>query len=306
MQPKIEVLDVSKEMASQWLEHNDHNRPIDWRICALYQRQMEEGTWRFVGDPIRRSVTGRLLDGQNRLTALVLAQDVESLPFVVISGLADEDQPYMDVGKRRTAGDVFAMNGVPNARKAASVAAMLMTYERGQLFNSKHQLTNAEVLAYYQDPANSRLIDDGAAMGAKVRIALPINPSVAGSIWVAASRISDPFAVNFFFERLVYGHHLSEDSPVAALRNWVLRRKREDLRVSRNDHFFLLTKAWNAWVEKEPVYRMQLPQGGVSSARQLPKLLPAGPLEEAETSEDNPAVTPYSRTRKEREAAKVS
>jgi hypothetical protein len=68
---------------------------------------------------------------------------------------------------------------------------------------------------------------------------------------------------------------------------------------------FLLAKVWNAWVRGEEMFRVQLPKGGLISSDQIPALLPAGAPGPAEVSEDNPAVWPYSRTRKENEARKA-
>lgn len=300
MEPKVNPdMIVTPEMASEWLQNNDHNRPIDWRLVATYQRQMEADKWMFVGDPIRRSVTGRLLDGQNRLTALVLADKPQR--FVVIENLADETQPFMDVGKRRTPGDVFTMEGVADGRAVSALSAMLMAYESGRLLDNKYQSTIAEVLEFYQDPANTELINKGAKVGKDVRRAIPFNPSVAGTLWVSASRISDVFTVAEFYDKLITGAGLFDGDPILSLRNWVLRRKREDLRVNRNEYFWLLTRVWNAWVMDEPLSKVQLPQGGVTNAKQLPKLFPGEPREPAPITEDNPAATPRSMTSAERQ-----
>jgi hypothetical protein len=101
---KIEEVTIDPARALELLEHNDRNRPMDFSLVKTYARQMTEGQWRFVGDPIRVSITGRLLDGQNRLQAVVQSETEQ--PFVLLSGLSDDDQAYMDVGKRRTPGDV--------------------------------------------------------------------------------------------------------------------------------------------------------------------------------------------------------
>ena len=304
MEPKIEKLLVTPEMATEWLQNNDHNRPIDWRLVQTYQRQMENGAWKFVGDPIRIGVTGRLLDGQNRLTAVVLTGKPQT--FVVISKLAEDTQAYMDVGKRRTPGDIFTMEGVTDGRGVSSLASMLMLYEKGVLLDSKYQVTVNETLDYYRHPENTDLINKGTQIGKQVRRALPFNPAVAGTVWVAVSRTSDPFTVNEFFEKLLTGLNLGEGDPILALRNWVIRRRREDVRVNRNEYFYVLIRVWNAWVQGEQVWKLQLPQGGVTDPKQLPQPLPAGPRTEL-VSEDNPAVTPRSLTRKELEArARVS
>jgi hypothetical protein len=301
VEPKIAIEEIGPEQAAEILQNNDHNRRTDWRVIDNYARQMTDGEWTFVGDPIRISVTGRLLDGQYRLNAIIQSQTTQR--FTVIRGLPNESQPFMDVGKRRSPGDVFSMYDIPAPGPTAALTQLLMRYERGMVLEQKYSITAAEALEYYQGPANTALINEGTKRGLLVKKMLPLNPSVAGVVFVAARRHSDPFAVNAFFEQLTGGLGLqADDDPIAALRGWLMRRKREDLRVNRAEFLWLLTRVWNAWATKEPMARVQLPKGGLTSKDQIPKLLAVGALEDAPVSEDNPVATPYNHTRKERDA----
>jgi len=304
MDPKIEVVKIGPERALELLEHNERNRKMDFSLVELYRRQMEAGKWRFVGDPIRVGVTGRLLDGQNRLQAVVLSKTTQK--FVLVTNLADESQPYMDVGKKRTASDVFTMYEVPNPPRAAAVTNMLVRYDLRNMLDTKFRLSHSELLAYYQRPENTALIDRGTTVGDSMMKLVPISPAVVGAVHVIASRDSDAFVINEFFEKLRLGYGLQEGDAIAALRNWVIRRRREDLRVNRNEYFYLLVRTWNDWVQHIPVYRVQLPKGGLQSSDQIPRLKIAREQDGEPVSEDNPVVTPYSKTRKEREAAKAS
>ena len=302
MEPKLEETEIGPERALELLKRNERNRPMDFALVKTYTRQMKTpGGWRFVGDPIRVSVTGRLLDGQNRLQAVVNSETTQK--FALMTGLADDDQKYMDVGKRRSPGDVFTMFGVSNGAKTAAVTKLLMSYGMRNLLDTKYKITNAELLDYYQDPANMPLIDAGVTVGDSTARTIPISPAVVGTIHAAASRDSDPFTVNEFFEKLRLGYGMGKDDPINALRNWLLRRRREDLRVNRFDFFFVAAKSWNDWVQGIPVYRVQLPQGGLQSSEQIPWLKVGGPRQPEEVSEENPAVTPYSLTRREMDAA---
>lgn len=301
MTPKIEIVEIGPERALELLEHNDHNRPMDYSLVKTYARQMTEGQWRFVGDPIRQSVTGRLLDGQNRLQAVVNSETTQR--FALMTGLADDDQKYMDVGKKRTPGDVFVMFGVLNGPKAAAVTSLLMRYGMRNLLDGRYKITNAELLGYYQNPANTQLIDVGTTVGVTTARTIPISSAVVGAVHAAMSRESDPFAVNEFFEKLRLGYGMDKDDPINALRNWLLRRKREDLRVNRNEYLYMLVRTWNDWAQGIPTFRAQLPKGGLQSSDQIPWLKVAGPRQPEVVSEDNPAVTPRSLTRRELEAA---
>lgn len=298
---KIETVEIGPERALALLEHNDRNRPMDFSLVKTYARQMTDGQWRFVGDPIRVSKTGRLLDGQNRMQAIVQSETTQT--FALLTGLEDDDQAYMDVGKRRTPGDVFGMFGISNAPRAAAVTNMLMRYEMRNLLDTKYKITIAEQLAYYQVPANARRIDVGTTIGDGMIKLLPISPAVVGTVHAVVSPVSDPFAVEEFFTKMREGYGLEQGDGISALRNWLIRRKREDLRVNRNEYFYLLARTWNDWVQGIPAARVQLPKGGLQSSDQIPWLKPAGAERciEPPISEDNPAVTPRGLTRKERE-----
>lgn len=300
MEPTIAIEEIGPEEAAELLRDNDHNRRTDWRVIENYARQMSDGLWTFAGDPIRVSVTGRLLDGQYRLNAVIQSQTTQK--FTVVRNLPNESQPFMDVGKRRSPGDVFSMYEVPAPGPAAALTQLLMRYERGAVLEQKHSITAAEALAYYQDPANAQLINEGTKLGLSAKRMIPLNPSVTGVVFVAARRHTDAFTVNEFFEQLINGLGLNEGDAIAALRSWLMRRQRENLKVNRAEYLWMLTRVWNAWVTGEKLYRIQLPKGGLTSKDKIPTLLPGNERELEPISEDNPAVTPRGLTRREREA----
>lgn len=299
MTVKIETVEIGPERALELLKHNDRNRPMDFSLVATYERQMSAGKWTFVGDPIRVSTTGRLLDGQNRLMAIV--QSGTEQEFVLITGLPDDTQPFMDIGKKRSYADVFAMYEIPGAHRAAAITQLLIRFEMRNMLDTKFKLTTSELLEYYQAGDNPQRINKATTVSDRLIKYIPLSPAVAGTVHVAASRISDPFAVNEFFDGLVEGFGLAEGNPIAALRNWVIRRKREDLRVNRNEYFFLLARTWNSWVQREEIFRVQLPKGGLQSSDQIPLLKPAGPPEKRPVTEDNPVVLPRGLSAKERD-----
>jgi len=67
------VLDITPSMAARWLEGNTHNRPISQGHVERLAREMKAGRWRLTHQGIAFSPSSRLLDGQHRLWAVVLA-----------------------------------------------------------------------------------------------------------------------------------------------------------------------------------------------------------------------------------------
>lgn len=301
--PNITVEDVmitptqAKELLRE--DINSRNRRIDWKLVDLYARMMLAGEWTFVGDPIRMSITGRLLDGQNRMQALVISGT--SQRFLMIKGLPDESQTYMDIGKRRTTADVFTMNTIAYPVLSAAIVTLLLRYSRGKILDNGYKIASSEVLAYYGEHATE--IDAAARVASSTKALVPVSPAILGMVHVLASRLADPFVVNEFFETLRSGTNMAPGSPILAARNWFQRRKTADLRFKRFDALFVLARAWNGWGQNEELSRIILPVGGITSPRQIPALIEPLPRPAKPITEDNPVVVGRSRTRAELDRA---
>lgn len=90
MDPKEFGLDITVEVinpeeAQAYLDNNAKHRPIKEKKVAEYMAEMQDGKWRLNGKTICFDSTGRLLNGQHRLSAVVRAG--VSLTTVVVRGL---------------------------------------------------------------------------------------------------------------------------------------------------------------------------------------------------------------------------
>lgn len=73
-QVSSEIILVTPEMAKQWLSDNAHNRKINSvRVAELCQK-MRDGSWKEKGPAIEVTDTGHLINGQHRLTAIILSE----------------------------------------------------------------------------------------------------------------------------------------------------------------------------------------------------------------------------------------
>jgi hypothetical protein len=71
---KFTAMDVTPEMASKWLrENNENNRGIKTQVVKKYARDLLDGNWRVTHQCIAFDARGMLVDGQHRLSAIVLA-----------------------------------------------------------------------------------------------------------------------------------------------------------------------------------------------------------------------------------------
>lgn len=98
---RTEVVEVTPRTAAEWLTLNRRNRRARTLLVSKYAADMAAGQWRMAGEPIKFDTSGNLLDGQHRLSAVMLSG--ATVTMLVVRGLPPESQAVMDSGSARTA-----------------------------------------------------------------------------------------------------------------------------------------------------------------------------------------------------------
>ena len=70
---RTEILTITPSMAEEMLSKNKSNRKLRNTVVNSYASQMASGKWHLTGQGITFGKNGQLLDGQHRLSAIVLA-----------------------------------------------------------------------------------------------------------------------------------------------------------------------------------------------------------------------------------------
>ena len=109
---KTTIATITPEQAAKMLEKNAQNRTLKPKRVASIVRDLNAGRWQFNGDCIRFDPEGWLIDGQHRLWACV--NSGVSIRTIVVRGLSNSVRRTIDSGAKRTIGDRFQMDGVPN------------------------------------------------------------------------------------------------------------------------------------------------------------------------------------------------
>jgi hypothetical protein len=113
------VLTITPEDATNILaRHNTKNRPVKPSAIRDYVRDISTNNWAVTGDTIKFAPSGRLLDGQNRLTACVQAD--KSIKTHVVFGIDEDYFRVLDVGRTRTPGDILHIAGYTDVNRLAS------------------------------------------------------------------------------------------------------------------------------------------------------------------------------------------
>lgn len=96
---------ITPEIAEQYLKNNKSNRSIRKAIAEMYAREMRSGNWKLIPQPISFDSDGNLVDGQHRLTAVIISRMPQE--FHVFRGLSKPDSMCIDCGAKRNNADLI-------------------------------------------------------------------------------------------------------------------------------------------------------------------------------------------------------
>ncbi|MGO1069674.1 hypothetical protein [Lysobacter sp. CA199] len=238
----IEVVKVSAPIASAWLSRNSSNRPIRLKAVMQYANDMAGGSWKSTGESIKFSRSGRLLDGQHRLSAIVGANT--EVEIVVNTGLEDGSFDVIDTGKQRTGSDILTIDGIAlsEARTAAAALPMIVNHSRGLPPHSSSRPTNQSMLDYWKhhpfvQPA-SRLV------ASLPRRYPPISHAKAMFLhWYFAQIDQD--AADDFIVTLFNGAQLSTRESIYHLREKLMETRMQGIHLKDGVQLHACIKAWN-------------------------------------------------------------
>lgn len=138
-----EEVEVDPDLASQWLaDHNTRNRPLSKVHVATLAADLANGRWKTTHQGVAFDWNGVLVDGQHRLAAIVEAGVPARL--LVTRGVDPQAFEVIDQHKKRTAGQILAMEGIQrDAPRLAAMARALLFARHG-----KSRITIAEATQF--------------------------------------------------------------------------------------------------------------------------------------------------------------
>lgn len=260
---KTEVIRVTPEIAKNILEKsNTKNRTLSIGRARALARAMEGGQWAMNGDSIKISDTGILLDGQHRLTAIVISQTSQDVLFV--TGLKESVFTTIDVGANRTAADMLSIAGVKNsAIIASSVMLYLVDKKLGKpLHGSPDRKPTKKDISDFVSERRQELEDISKEIVKKdghYSIGRIMNGSGA---FYAVMKIKDKYSTDIafsFLSQLRSGVYDYEQSPIEYLRNKLISSKMiKSTNLTREYEIALFIKAFNSWIKGEQAKVLKL------------------------------------------------
>lgn len=230
---------ITPDRAAQMLASSPGNRRAT-RV-DVYAKQMTEGNWALVPDHIGIDEDGRLLNGHNRLNAVIKAG--KNVMMQVDYNIKRSDMAKIDVGKSRSAGEMLVfLFGLGNYYLVASMVRLLVAYyqKNGNKFsaNDCRLVTNQNIIDFV-----SENMEEIAGLDYSHR--MPFSPGAVHAANFILNRVDDA-ASQDFFDQLRKRINPYDGYPIRTLeKNLSNMAYRSD--TSRIEAVAKTIKAWNFW-----------------------------------------------------------
>jgi DnaJ-domain-containing protein 1 len=145
---------ITPDKAKAYLANNNNNRSINKMNLAFLKSEILAGNYQMNGQTIVISTSGKLLDGQHRLTAVVeTGLPIES---IVVNNVDEDTFVTMDTGKPRGGSDALDIHGVQNSKHIASAIRKIVqrfSHSHAYLDRVRYKISNPEFIKYYDKNA---------------------------------------------------------------------------------------------------------------------------------------------------------
>jgi hypothetical protein len=252
----------------------ENNRPPTYTTVNRYKKHMLAGTWYPTGEPImRRASDGKVMNGGNRLAAVVAAAKVKpgiQVKMFMAENVPDEAFAVLDTGRARTTRDVMVMaTGGKSSGKAAGVVTWAWKYLHGNPLNATGSNTpvptRTEFLEFYL--SDSDRLETSALRGYDCQRRRIAPFAVAGTFHYllrVTPGVGDDLAENFFGKFISGVGMDTEEHPILQLRNKLIARGFKGRNSTRlltytpAEALYLFHRAWKAFATDEDLENLQL------------------------------------------------
>lgn len=277
---KVEILQITPELAMEWLDQNTINRKLQDSRVEFYANEMQAGRWTFTGEAIQRTRDGKLLNGQHRLWAVV--QSAMTIPFLVVQGLSQETQMAMDGGAKRGANDALTLLGYSYTSPMAAAARIAILIERDDVRGLNAAVSSSEIAQWVGDHPDFPHAVEMANRHVKGNPAKS-NAVICYAVW--RFNALDPYETERFLIDLQHGANLDYGDPVLALRRRFTEARIRKVQMQTREQVALVFRAWNARHSGETLTTLRTPMDGKSIKIPEP-VMPVGSVRDTGGSEE--------------------
>lgn len=244
---------ITPDIAAKMLQNNIGNRKLSPGNVKYLEGQLRKNNWKLTPESIIFSESRRLLDGQNRLNAII--KSGKAAECTVIMNAPDDIFDVLNTGKNRSAADTLHVAGFKNETIKSSVITMVLNYKKGLIRSHlsesgsrKDKISNADILKFNEDneavlhPISNRAYSYYKEFGA-------IKPSFAGGmIFILAHLHRAPeHKVYEFFDILTSGICTNAEHPAMRFRKMLIDDLSATRKLQSSSKLAYFIEAWNAF-----------------------------------------------------------
>lgn len=253
----IEYRFIDPEWAATMLAtQNDHNRPLSQAHVNKLIREINDGRWVPNGETVKISKTGKLLDGQHRLAAVVQTQT--GVWSYVAKDLDDEVFKFLGTAvKPRSVADMLHIGGIENGRELASAGRLVDRYKTKRM-GAKVDYRHSDFLDIVERYPGLR---DSVVKVIENRKKKFLPASVlAACHYIFAEQ--DRALADSVFSQVVDGAGYEPGSPMHLFRERLIQDKDAKARLKPDYIMALFIKAWNSTRRGETVKYLRYRERG--------------------------------------------
>jgi len=230
-QIRFELVKISPQMAREWLAIPPLHTPrtLRQRNIGKILHSINEGDWQVNHHAIALAPDNSVLDGRHRLTGIA-AQRKHVMSWVAYD--CDPDTfDSMDNGSSRSPGDTLKTAGYNDVNVLSAATRQVVSYPQildttSTLGSITGQLTNTDIRKALQDPDVGKAVQEAVRPGHQISKGVgKYGTRTSATVLIAVISLytdQSEDIVEEFANRMGDGLHLGPDSPIAAMRNWIL------------------------------------------------------------------------------------
>ena len=257
---------IGPKQAQSYLDLMKTNRKLRKRLVERYAAAMQAGQWKLAGDPIKFNNKNELIDGQHRLSAIILSG--KTVEFDVRRNLHPDVFAVLDTGGTRSPGDMLQVAGfnyTTNVASAIRQASSILEVESGVITPTslgKKRIAPVVLLEWAQEHSDELLEACKSTMTKDAKVVCS-PPSLFAALYFLFAQYNRK-AAREFFTILVEGIGFEHDAhdPIYMLRKQLLALK-ANKHTKRPGYYktALIIKAWNAFQMRDTIQQLKFSDG---------------------------------------------
>lgn len=243
----VKIVTASKEIIDELLSKDTNNRIKRWKHIEALRIEIRNGHWHLTNQGIGVTNSGWICDGGHRLEA-IKAEGYPPVQFVLVEGLDDEAQKYVDRHAKRSMTDMLRL--CLNITVSHLVVAAMNVSIKSRNGWARYQPGPDEVIEEFTEKSDS--IECVLQIERRFRW-----PAAIFAALVDANHLKSDRRTAYFAEQVIRGEMLQEGDPAHTLRKWILSTNGKGGGIEFQKERYLKTMAAvDAFWQKKKIYKL--------------------------------------------------